>query len=182
MKGWDHVTHMTELEKRCASLWFKINPATVEGPITGLLVGEMPGKNTRSALPLFPYPKNSSGGRLLAMSGIPPHLYFARMMRVNLFEHHVDIWNEEQANLNAIEIMKQQPKGRRVVLCGRRVGSAFGFTQFFQMGHDEEADAFYVAIPHPSGLNREYNDPIKRASARIALQWAADYMVPPPKE
>lgn len=42
----------------------------------------------------------------------------------------------------------------RVVLCGRRVASAFGFSRW-SMLHSVER---FMLVPHPSGMNRLWND------------------------
>lgn len=180
MNGWNHITHLSEVEKRLTSLWFKVNPADIDCIVTGTIIGEMPGKNTRSILPLFPYPPNSSGGRLMQMGGLPIGIYIGRLKRVNLFDHHVDIWNAEEANLRAVELMKQMPDGHRVVLCGKQVGKAFGLSHYFENAVDEtEGTVHYTCIPHPSARNRIYDDPMARTAARMAIQWAADHMVAP---
>lgn len=170
MNGWDHVTHLTELEKRCASLWFKVNPADVQGPVTGLLVGECPGLTTRSTLPLFPYPPNSSGGRLLKMSDLTIHDYLGRLLRRNLFLDHVEIWNRDKAIEEAVKIVESVTV-ERVVLCGQRVAEAFGFRTFFKL--EQHRGVSYCAIPHPSGLNRLYNDRPNVVAARAAIRFAA---------
>lgn len=176
LPGWSHVTHMSELEKRCASLWFKVDPATVAGPLTGLIVGECPGKNTRSTLPMFPYPANSSGGRLLKMSKLPVGVYLGKIRRRNLIEHHHEVWPVHEAEKLAAGIVDElADTGTHVLLLGKRVGVAFGSPGFFR--HTELKGSFYANIPHPSGLSREYNNPTKRAAAAVAIQWCADWRV-----
>lgn len=176
MKGWEHVEHMSLLEKRCASLWFKLDPAIVTGPLTGLVVGECPGKNTCSTLPMFPYPASSSGGRLLKISRLPVETFLGRIRRVNLIETHHEIWPTHTARVRALEIVEENAvKNTRIVLLGAKVGDAFGASRYFDMG--EIRGSHYVCIPHPSGLNRAYNDPVVRTGASIALQWCADWQV-----
>lgn len=174
MKGWEHITHMSELEKRCASLWFKINPKEIQGPPIGMLVGEMPGLSTRATLPLFPYPANSSGGRLLKMSKISPTKFLGRVARKNIFLEH-RTWDHDDAVESALRIISEIREGgniKRVVACGQRVAQAFGFSNFFKL--EQLEDIYFTAIPHPSGLNRLYNDVNARVGAQGALQWVAD--------
>lgn len=179
MSQWDSITHLTELEKRCAALWLRVSPASVIGPITGLIVGEMPGRSTSGKLPLFPHPKNSSGGRLWAMSGVPIGIYLGRLARTNLLSEFREDWDRREAAERAKVLVEQQPNGRRVVVLGKRVGEAFGFRRFFEVLADEPRHVSYTCIPHPSARNLEYRDVAKRVGARIALQFAADYMVAP---
>lgn len=177
-KAWERpeLQHLTDLECRCAALWFKIDPATVAGPPTGLIVGEMPGCSTSSALPMFPYPPNSAGGRLLKMSLLTPGAYLGRLMRTNLFsdwnEETNDRWPRGEAEERARLIHEATPREMRVVLLGARVSQAFGLDEYMKLV--EQNGVLYTAIPHPSGRNLKYNDPIVRTGARAALQWAAD--------
>jgi hypothetical protein len=169
---------MSELEKRCTSLWFKIDPATVQGPLVGLIIGECPGPNTRSTLPMFPYPKNSAGGRLLKMSRLPVGVYLGKIKRQNLIEHHCPSseWPKFEAATRARAIAELLTNSQtRVLLLGKKVGEAFGFSRFFIL--QEILGSAYTCIPHPSGLSREYNDPVKRTGAQIAVQWCADHQV-----
>lgn len=168
--------HLSEVEKRCASLWFKVDPATVVGPPTGLVIGEMPGRSTSSKLPLFPYPANSSGGRLLKMSGMSVGTYLGRLERVNLIKDYATTWDHDKAVGNAIDLINST-KHTRIIILGDRVGQAFGFVKFFSV--HEYKGMIFNCIPHPSGLNRTYNNPIARAGAKAALEWAADVLEVP---
>ena len=178
MKAWQHegASHLTDLEKRCAALWFKIDPTTVIGPPTGLIVGEMPGENTSEKLPLFPWPRNSAGGRLMKMSLLSPGQYLGRLLRTNLFYEYSGDWDHEMARARARTIHAQRTVDR-VVLLGQRVGEAFGFSAFF--AHEVRDDVHYVCIPHPSGRNRIYNEQNARVGARAAVQFAASLNVKP---
>lgn len=181
MSSWEDnraAVHLTEVERRCASLFLKVRPDDVVGPCTGLLVGECPGANTRSVLPLFPYPRNSAGGRLLKLSAMEPAPYLGRLRRTNLFEHHRTKWPAlTQTQAHALAMHEELARGPlvRVVLLGTRVAQAFGFDAFWQSS--EKDGVSYTTIPHPSGLSRAYNDPKVRIAARSALHWAADYML-----
>jgi hypothetical protein len=173
-----HAAHLSRLEQRCAAHFLKVAPREVLGPISGTLVGECPGEGTRRELPLFPHPKNSAGGRLLAMSGLSAAEYLGRLYRFNLFVAHQPQWRpwmaRERALLAHAMFRSQFPEGHRVVLCGQRVGAAFGFTKFWEL-HVMD-DISYVCVPHPSGRNRAYNNPNARVATRAAVQWAADLL------
>lgn len=175
--GWGHpdCAHLSALERRLAGWHMRVDPATVRGPISGLLVGEAPGPRTSKKLPLFPYPTNSAGGRLLKMSGLGAGQYLGRLLRRNLMEAYDLAWDAEVAGQHALNIINEQPAGRRVVLLGSRVGRAFGFADFYKVA--EVNGAVYCCIPHPSGRNLLYNDVNHRIAARAAIQWAADCIV-----
>lgn len=64
--------------------------------------------------------------------------------------------------------------GRRVVLLGSRVATAFGLARlgvlrWHVIGHD---GAGYAVLPHPSGVNRWYNNPDNMEAARAFLRAA----------
>lgn len=181
MIGWEHVHHLSELEKRCASLWLKpIDPSKVKSQPSGLIVGECPGKSTNSRLPMFPWPKASSGGRLFAMANLPIEIYLGELERRNLFYKHQPTWYPWSAHEAAHGIHLGRKVGDRVVLCGKRVAAAFGFEKYFEVAQiPKEGGGFvyYCTIPHPSGLNREYNNPLTKVGAAVALHWAANYKI-----
>lgn len=55
-------------------------------------------------------------------------------------------------------------RARTVLLAGKRVGAAFGVgAEYLEWGTHEQGFAF-VVIPHPSGVNRWWNDPDNRES------------------
>lgn len=173
LPGWDHVPNMSELEKRCASLWFKLKPESVTGPVSGLLIGECPGANTSPKLPMFPWPASSSGGRLLKMSNVPVNEYLGRLERRNLIHTHHPVWPVHDARRIAREIVQEiAGRGLRVVLLGKKVGEAFGAPQFWAMA--QLGDTHFTCIPHPSGLSRVYNDKNNRVMAGLAIQWATN--------
>ena len=119
---------------------------------------------------MFPSPPNSSGGRLLKMSDIKVGEYLGRLLRQNLFLVHQE-WDHDQAVTNAITIV-ESVQVKRVVLCGQRVGEAFGFGRYFDLHRHAGVD--YTVIPHPNGMNRMYNDVNARVAARATVQWAAN--------
>lgn len=178
MTGWDRpeLAHLSRIEKKCAALWFKVNPDHVLGPPTGMLIGEMPGRTTSPDLPLFPYPRNSAGGRLLKMSGLTIGEYLGRLIRINLIPHYAEKWDPEGARIRAEWLVKNSPVDR-IVLLGQHVGAAFGFSSFFH--HETVNDKTLVCIPHPSGRNRVYNDERARLGAAATMKFAADELTRP---
>lgn len=172
MKAWEHITHMNAMEKRLASTWLKVNPSEVPSPPSGLVIGEMPGPDTKATLPLFPHPKNSSGGRLWQLSDLPLPIFLGKLRRTNLIQEYREEWPQFEAQKQAEKMMAELPEGTRVILCGTAVGIAFDQKKFYTI--DTINGSWYVVIPHPSGRNRAYADPATRIGARYALRWAAD--------
>ena len=62
-------------------------------------------------------------------------------------------------------------EGRHVVYLGRNVARAFGHprAEFFATLADARATTAWC-MPHPSGANRWWNDPVHREEARAFLQ------------
>jgi hypothetical protein len=155
-----------------AEYWFEdILPGWSESAVfvqpAGLLVGEAPGPGHNPRLPLWPHPPHMSGGRLHAITGIATGDYLTRLARVNLARQPVARWRLDAARDRALSIMSQRPPHVRVVAVGARARDAFDLPGWFEVTGD------YVAIPHPSGRNLEYNDPATVAAARRAVRWAA---------
>ncbi len=172
IEGWtdQKFSHLRDVEIRCLVKWFKITPDDVMGPPVGLIVGEMPSPESSPRMPLFPYPASSSGGRLLTYSKLTPGQFLGRLRRTNLFCEYRK-WDRVRAAELASQIIQQVPPKTRVVLCGRRVCTAFKLPYFTLIAQDSVE---YVGIPHPSGLNREYNRQDVRDAAGSTVSWAAN--------
>lgn len=166
--------HLRAAELTLAEMWLDLDPTTVQGPPWALLVGEMPGPRTSPALPMFPYPASSAGGRLWAMSRMPLGAYLGRVVRVNLFRDYRPTWATGPARDMAADILtKLAGTEARVVLCGRRVQSAFHSGEVVPFERFSIGSVELIGIPHPSGRSRAHNDPEVRRRTRHAVQWAA---------
>lgn len=167
---------------RVAAYWFGLSEewerAAERAEPAGLLVGEQPAPASNQALPLWPHPPLSAGGRLRDMSGIEVGAYLLRLARVNLHRRPVARWSSKWAEHRAHQLLGTLPDGARVVLCGARArdavpvlaGRAWFAPHVVQTTHGH---AVVVAVPHPSGRCREYNDPAARDAAGAAVRWAA---------
>lgn len=147
-------------------------PDDMPNPV-GLLVGEQPGQKHNPKLPLWPWPKNSSGDRLMRMSGMDVVDYLTLLSRVNLALRPATTWDKEAARGRATHLLSTVPNGTRIVLCGARARDAFDLQDWFQSTKYVLWDVEAVAIPHPSGRSREYNDLAVRDRATAAIRWAA---------
>lgn len=68
-------------------------------------------------------------------------------------------------------------RGRVIVLLGARLRKVFydgEQPKFYEWIEWEESSAMIVAIPHPSGLTRNYNDPAERERAGRVLKEAIE--------
>lgn len=171
-----HPKHLSIVELRIAQFRLDCDAAAYSRRVRGLIIGENPGKQTHPELPLFPWPERSSAGRLLEMSGMTGGQYLGGLYRRNLCDTKGK-WERDLAEKRArvmITVLFDMPKDLRVVLCGKRVAKAFGYRdyEFWRPGVLESRQR-YVVIPHPSGLNRLYNDRENRARTRAVMRWAA---------
>lgn len=78
---------------------------------------------------------------------------------------------------SAGEFIRAEIRGRRAILLGRKVALALGFPGLVPLVWFEDSDfvrgedATEVAyLPHPSGLNRFWNDPTRTEAARRFLR------------
>lgn len=143
-------------------------------PHKPVLIGEAPGRNTDPRTPLFPMPKNSAGFRLFSLTGLEWRKEYLELFeRVNLFAEWPgvyttscprgkDKWSTRDARL-AAQAVRYMLRGRRAVLVGRRVQTAFGYEKngrdYCEWAHDVHWNVTYASIPHPSGRNLWYNVP-----------------------
>lgn len=140
-----------------------------------LLIGQAPGPNTLPGLPLHPHPRTSAGGRLAEQMGLTPEDYIRYFQRINLLNkfpgrHKRDDKFPLAKAKAAAEAIRPLLVGRKVVLVGRNVATAFGLgLEFFTWGSYPALPAmelFDVAVvPHPSGRNHWYNKPENRQQA-----------------
>lgn len=141
-----------------------------------VLVGEMPPQ--RWALdaryraghsPLYPHPPNSAGARLKALSGLGYGEYIYGLERVNLMHEWSPSWNAAEARRRAMSIVTCL-RPHTLILCGGRVATAFGVTETLPLKfYSEVLECNVVAIPHPSGRCRLYNQDSIRQYVREAF-------------
>lgn len=127
-----------------------------------LLIGEAPSKNEPWPRPL----EGRVGQRLARFAGISFEEYLERFDRVNLLDVRQDTkekgfeFDRYTATINANNIMASLSNERVVVLLGKRVADAVGAVgPYFWLHRLERGITLYV-VPHPSGVNRLFNDPV----------------------
>ena len=113
---------------------------------------------------LYYLPRHASGNRLREHLGLTDDDYEA-IARVNLCPGK---WSMPVARERAAKLRAEYD----VVVClGAKVRAAFnGPPPFTIAAMTEFRDKLVVSLPHPSGLNRAWDDPLARTRAR-ALMW-----------
>lgn len=143
-----------------------------------LFVGEMNPFGADPYFALYPLPETSSGGRLQALVlGIPRGAYI-ELDRMNLCGGK---WSAPAARARAQELWQFfTPATHKFVLLGSKVCGAFQvpFVPFtVQASAVSSGGHTHVVLPHPSGLNRIWNEPgaFQRARALIEQEFPGLY-------
>lgn len=134
--------------------------------------------NPQSADParaLFPDPPGCAGHRLWQMATARTNISMERWLQVTELVNLVNAteWDEEAARQRAPELIARYAKSTVVLLgnevarhmrvrCAPALGWALPSVEF-----PERRD--WCVIPHPSGLNREYNNEVIRAAVEFRL-------------
>lgn len=138
-----------------------------------MIVGESPGKSGESGADVV----RGSSRRMVDLCG------GARLPWTNLLDEEILPWPRSYAERRAAELMnsKQDALGPWLLL-GARVAEAFGIDrgpgEWLQWYKSPQTRAHLVTVPHPSGLNRWWNEPANVAAAEELLTAVAQYRMP----
>lgn len=140
-----------------------------------LLIGQAPGPNTDPALPLYPYSRTSTGGKLQELMDLSRLQYLDLFDRINLLnkfpgrQARDDRFPMREAKIAASAI-KPLLHSRTVVLVGRNVANAFeleaDFHDWMEWPLNEGGVCLVAVVPHPSGRNHWYNQKKNKQAAR----------------
>lgn len=128
-----------------------------------VFIGQQPNSYEDQGNPL-PIRPNSTGRRLVQMMGVTDEAFEKNFVRMNVSPFHdpegfsPEYWRDNAANILPLL------EGRRVVLLGPAVADAFGFERSRYdyaswFDHPDGHHSLFAVIPHPSGVNRQYNNP-----------------------
>lgn len=130
------------------------------------LIGELNPYNVDPSLALYPLPEHASGGRLARILGLSRTQYFRAFERRNLCTGK---WSLPAARRAATDVLTSA-EGAPLVLLGAKVSKAFGFDEFlpwmWRAPNPCDGQGPVVVLPHPSGLNRLWNQPDAEQRAR----------------
>ena len=116
------------------------------------------------------------GRKLAELLGVELEVFLARTRRVNLNDRwhgkdgKGDAFDEVAGVKKAQAIWRSRGGPKRVVLLGHVVAECFGMVGDFLEVHWTFDDRRWLIFPHPSGVNRWWNDPKNRRRARAALR------------
>lgn len=171
-----------------------VSVKSVEYKARTWLVGESNPYGPGREHALYPYPPGCSGARLCAFLGLTEDEYLARFERRNLL---AQAWSLPLARRAAALLLSEVRGSDRLVFLGMKVAQAFGY-KFESLARHEAVivplsgdtlevtrgftlvggasllasarDRVKILIaPHPSGMNRAWNDPAMPGRLRVAL-------------
>lgn len=112
------------------------------------------------------------GERLAKMLGISMKKYLS-VNRRNLIAYYPgksgkgDNFPFEEAKSAAYEMEKEFGRGAEILLLGKNVAKAFGFGNMKFLDSTEIGGVMFHLFPHPSGVNRWWNNPNNTKAAKI---------------
>ena len=136
-----------------------------------LIVGEHNPLSTNPRYALFDLPVNCAGHRLRTrVLALSRKTYLGPLIqRTNLC---IGPYNHEIASQVAADIIRSQRRGNAfsaIVMLGSKVWRAFD-AQVDVFRHTTAGRVTLVALPHPSGRSREWNEPMAAHVARCLLR------------
>ena len=97
---------------------------------------------------------------------------FDKFDRMNLLDGAAG-WRNFAARRAAVG-MRDKLRGRTVMVLGNRVWDAMNLpSECHQFNGVRRNGSLYYRVPHPSGLDRVYNDPGNREAARLLFRAVA---------
>lgn len=140
--------------------------ATLQTDVT-FFIGEMPGGKEVEGKPAFD--KGFSAMRLSKLMDCPDVEEFKRKYyRMNVFES-IQEWDADEARVWAALFCSMANRPTTAILCGAKVHAAFGLVMRRPFEVVRRGYIQLVLMPHPSGLNRWWNDPANVELAKREL-------------
>lgn len=136
-----------------------------------LIVGEAPSKNEVTARPI----EGRVGKRLAAVCGMELAAFLAHFERVNLLHVRQDTkekgfeFDLKAARVEAERLRDNFKEDQIVILLGGRVAEAFHVHDHYFVETRVNFARLYI-VPHPSGVNRWWNDPLNMRQAEVFMQ------------
>lgn len=130
-----------------------------------IIIGQQPAKHEDEGVTL-PFGPNTSGARLASMTGVTYRAFRQGFDLINLSQFHDPDGFSPEYHRNSFLNLVPLLQGRQVIMLGPAVAKACmisrneipAWGEYFDHPRAEFIMLVSV-IPHPSGLNRLYNDP-----------------------
>jgi len=130
---------------------------------------------------LFPYPPMSAGARFWRMTGLTRGQYIRVFDRHNLFLSYEKKRGIDQRRIAAKRVVEAVGAGYgdkiQILALGRMVADSFGLPIGAPLvwSHPDSSNRNLIVayVPHPSGLNRWYNDKTNDYRARKFVETVA---------
>lgn len=136
-----------------------------------LIIGEAPSKNAITDRPI----EGRIGKRLASAAGLSYERFLDHFDRANLLSIRQDVvgtgftFNILAAKVAASRLAEKFEPGQIVLLLGGRVSESFGLHSGYFEEHVVNEACVYI-LPHPSGINRWFNDPRNMAQMTTFMQ------------
>jgi hypothetical protein len=132
-----------------------------------VIVGELNPYGQDPRFALYHLPRHASGNRLREHLGLSD-VEYEKIAKVNL------CYGKWSMNAARETVKLINSRFDVAVLLGAKVRDAFNGPEFYQVDIMEEGRAIaLVTLPHPSGLNRMWNEPGARERARAVMRVVA---------
>lgn len=144
-----------------------------------LVVAQAPSARSDPGEPL----SGASGRRLAALMGVPHEAFLAGSERANLLDAFPgkagkgDRFPMSAARLASYGLVGAFA-GRRVILVGSGTATVFLGPRWPLLAWFNGFSARVAVVPHPSGVNRWWNDPANEEAARRFLRGCRRYLAP----
>lgn len=120
---------------------------------------------------LAPHPRGVAGHNLWRMAnevcGVSRAQYMRTLQRINLC---LGATYDGKLARDKVESLGEELRGRRVILMGDEVRRSFWLPKLRLYDWHERDGMLWCQLPHPSGLNRLYNDPVLRMATGLRLE------------
>ena len=121
------------------------------------ILGERPGKNTDPSRPLYPHSSTGAAARLYRLLSLTQEEYLAGTIRLNAADDFVVSTSSAGAR-SRVESFLHDSAAEPFIVLGKSALKAMP-TKYRKMDFGEIIDNVLL-LPHTSGVNRVWNDPV----------------------
>jgi uracil-DNA glycosylase len=128
-----------------------------------LILGDAPGPNTDPRDPLFPHTTTGAAAHLATLMGLDREAYIARTRRLNVNHDGNQPLSKAEASDRLVGILDRVSPGSLIIMIGRAAAGRHNQTARLPWGEPIDFNGSQLlVIPHTSGRNRYWNDPLNK--------------------